>query len=109
MQSYSDFKTLKVCSKTAFSFFCRPAVTLSYVIGGILAGCTALTYCELTASYPLAGGSFNVRSHVADLEVLLFMLNLRALQYLLVATPAQKMYKMCCLTSKEDSEGLQVF
>ena len=39
-----------------------PAVTLSYIVGGILASCTALTYCELAADYPLAGGSFNVQS-----------------------------------------------
>ena len=49
-----------------------PAVTLSYIVGGILASCTALTYCELAADYPLAGGSFNVQSTAFLFSVSLF-------------------------------------
>ena len=38
---------------------CRPAVILSYIIGGIVALITACNYAEMGADYPLAGAAFN--------------------------------------------------
>ena len=38
---------------------CRPAVILSYLIGGLIALITACNYAEMGADFPLAGASFN--------------------------------------------------
>ena len=54
-----------ILTGTAARNYAGPAVTLSYIVSGILATCTALNYCELAADYPLAGGSFNVSSFAA--------------------------------------------